>query len=350
MHPISGGCEGEWTDDATSGHRRGTDPDPFAGDGAEVAPASAPDESVRPEPRPAGGPQRRPPELSWPPFRSDRSRVPKSMTRADGCRRDEHVGRPQVARPEIRPAAFQEQLTMVSAGVRTQPAPEGIIGRRGACAACGTCRACVLLPSRAACRLRSRRAGAGHKLLMVCRSVNRPRSTARLRWRSAPGQGRAAAYGRTKGRRRRADRGGGKLRLPPAQQPARGADFRTWARTGHRYRGDHAAERIDDHRSCRLRDEAQGPILQKLHRAACGPFGTVLGPNSDRFHQNHPPLRHGPLPQRSVLPLAITIRGAGQEVTVRRTQCRPRRSAARPACRADLRALPGSRTPVRPSA
>jgi hypothetical protein len=35
------------------------------------------------------------------------------------------------------------------------------------------------------------------------------------------------------------------------------------------------------------RDPNQGPILQSLHRAACGPFGTVLGPRSDGFHQDH---------------------------------------------------------------
>ena len=35
------------------------------------------------------------------------------------------------------------------------------------------------------------------------------------------------------------------------------------------------------------RDGAQGPILRRLHDAACGPFGTVLGPESDRFHQDH---------------------------------------------------------------
>ena len=35
------------------------------------------------------------------------------------------------------------------------------------------------------------------------------------------------------------------------------------------------------------RDRRQGSILQQLHRGACGPFGTVLGPNSDRFHQDH---------------------------------------------------------------
>ncbi len=30
-----------------------------------------------------------------------------------------------------------------------------------------------------------------------------------------------------------------------------------------------------------------GPALQSLHAAACGTFGTVLGPESDRFHRNH---------------------------------------------------------------
>lgn len=27
--------------------------------------------------------------------------------------------------------------------------------------------------------------------------------------------------------------------------------------------------------------------LRKVHKDACGPFGTVLGPNSDRFHRDH---------------------------------------------------------------
>jgi hypothetical protein len=31
----------------------------------------------------------------------------------------------------------------------------------------------------------------------------------------------------------------------------------------------------------------EGRILQELHRNACGTFGTVLGPNSDRFHRDH---------------------------------------------------------------
>lgn len=31
----------------------------------------------------------------------------------------------------------------------------------------------------------------------------------------------------------------------------------------------------------------KGRILRRLHRAACGPFGTVLGPESDRHHRDH---------------------------------------------------------------
>ena len=30
-----------------------------------------------------------------------------------------------------------------------------------------------------------------------------------------------------------------------------------------------------------------GKIIQAMHRTACGPFGTVLGPKSDRYHQDH---------------------------------------------------------------
>ncbi|GAA0298994.1 extensin-like domain-containing protein [Rhodovulum strictum] len=35
------------------------------------------------------------------------------------------------------------------------------------------------------------------------------------------------------------------------------------------------------------RDPAQSKILRQVHKAACGPFGTVLGPEADRFHQDH---------------------------------------------------------------
>lgn len=35
------------------------------------------------------------------------------------------------------------------------------------------------------------------------------------------------------------------------------------------------------------RDPAQSKVLKKMHKAACGPFGTVLGPNADKYHQDH---------------------------------------------------------------
>ncbi|MBD3787477.1 MAG: extensin family protein [Sphingomonadales bacterium] len=31
----------------------------------------------------------------------------------------------------------------------------------------------------------------------------------------------------------------------------------------------------------------EGKILKAVHKSACGPFGTVLGPKSDRFHHDH---------------------------------------------------------------
>lgn len=35
------------------------------------------------------------------------------------------------------------------------------------------------------------------------------------------------------------------------------------------------------------RDGQHGPLMRRLHKGACGPFGTVLGPDADRFHQDH---------------------------------------------------------------
>lgn len=34
-------------------------------------------------------------------------------------------------------------------------------------------------------------------------------------------------------------------------------------------------------------DEQAGDVVRQLHEGACGPFGTVLGPDSDRFHTGH---------------------------------------------------------------
>lgn len=35
------------------------------------------------------------------------------------------------------------------------------------------------------------------------------------------------------------------------------------------------------------RSRSKGPMLKRMHKAACGPFKTVLGPNANKFHQDH---------------------------------------------------------------
>ncbi|MGJ8585244.1 MAG: extensin-like domain-containing protein [Marinosulfonomonas sp.] len=35
------------------------------------------------------------------------------------------------------------------------------------------------------------------------------------------------------------------------------------------------------------RSKSQSSVLRKIHASACGPFGTVLGPKSDKYHQDH---------------------------------------------------------------
>ncbi len=54
---------------------------------------------------------------------------------------------------------------------------------------------------------------------------------------------------------------------------------------------DIAAIRLNDGSEISVLDDwgkgSDGRILRRLHRDACGPFGTVLGPESDRFHQDH---------------------------------------------------------------
>ncbi len=34
-------------------------------------------------------------------------------------------------------------------------------------------------------------------------------------------------------------------------------------------------------------DRRDGKLLRRMHRAACGPFGVVLGPDANKYHKNH---------------------------------------------------------------
>jgi hypothetical protein len=256
----------------------------------EVAPASAPDASVRPEPRPipetaampvaetapaavAGRPQPRPAVVDPEP------EVVAVMSTSGVLRSP---------RPEMRPRGFQEQLTTVSAGVRTQPAPEGIIGRRGGLCGVRDLQGVRLSP------IASRVQGCGLEDPVQVTSVDGvplsqpatidcPTALALRAWVKD-------ALLPTIGQK-----GGGVARIEvAASYTCRPRNNQRGARISEHGRGraiDIAGITLQNGSTLTVlrgwRDETQGPILQKLHRAACGPFGTVLGPNSDRFHQNH---------------------------------------------------------------
>lgn len=90
-------------------------------------------------------------------------------------------------------------------------------------------------------------------------------------------------------------KGGGAVALQTAAGYAcRGRNNQSGARLSEHARGkaiDIAAIQLaNGSRISVLQDwnnGANGRLLRALHRAACGPFGTVLGPDSDRFHQDH---------------------------------------------------------------
>ncbi len=90
------------------------------------------------------------------------------------------------------------------------------------------------------------------------------------------------------------EKGGGLARLEVAAGYAcRTRNSRRGARLSEHARGkaiDISAFTMRDGSSLTVsRDWRSGnsATMKKLHSTACGPFGTVLGPNSDRHHQNH---------------------------------------------------------------
>jgi hypothetical protein len=256
----------------------------------EAAPASAPDASVRPEPRPvtqtAAAPVQQeeaaPAEVRPQP----RPEVDDPETAVVAVMSTSGVLRSP--RPEIRPRGFLERLTTASAGVRTQPAPDGIIGRRGGLCGVRDLQGVRLAP------IASRVQGCGLDEpvqltavdgipLSQPATIDCPTALALRAWVKD-------AVLPTVG-----GKGGGVARIEvAASYTCRPRNNQRGARISEHGRGraiDIAGITLQNGSTLSVlrgwRDETQGPILQKLHRAACGPFGTVLGPNSDRFHQNH---------------------------------------------------------------
>lgn len=96
--------------------------------------------------------------------------------------------------------------------------------------------------------------------------------------------------------------------MKPALRKAGGvSEIRVVAHYACRTRNNQAGARISEHGKGRaidiagftLRNGARVTVLEdwggsqysqalhQMHRSACGPFGTVLGPNANRFHRDH---------------------------------------------------------------
>jgi hypothetical protein len=227
--------------------------------------ASAPETSIRPAPRPAAD---------------------APATRAAPVLAA--VGVVQSPRPEARPRGFLERFTVRAAGVRTQPAPETIIGRQGAVCGVRDIEGVRLAPIAGrvqGCGIAEpvRVTAVGGVALSTPATVDCNTALALRAWvKDAV----LPTVGRT---------GGGVARLEVAASYAcRPRNNQSGARISEHGRGraiDIAGITLKNGATMSVlsgwRSESQGPTLKKLHRAACGPFGTVLGPNSDRFHQNH---------------------------------------------------------------
>ena len=89
-------------------------------------------------------------------------------------------------------------------------------------------------------------------------------------------------------------RGGGLRELHVvAHYACRGVNSRSGGRLSEHAKGhaiDIAAFVLRDGRRITVLDgwnSGDSRLLRRLHSSACGTFGTVLGPNADRFHRDH---------------------------------------------------------------
>ncbi|WP_336244433.1 extensin family protein [Roseovarius autotrophicus] len=80
----------------------------------------------------------------------------------------------------------------------------------------------------------------------------------------------------------------------PAHYACRSRNHQSGARISEHGKGraiDIAALQLRDGSEISVLDDwgkgQKGRILRRVHRDACGPFGTVLGPESDRYHRDH---------------------------------------------------------------
>jgi hypothetical protein len=230
--------------------------------------ASAPETSPRPAARPAADAP------------AGRGRPPEEVLNSAGLLRS--------PRPEARPRDLQGRLTVRAVGIRTQPVPETTLRQRGALCGVRDLEGARLSP------IAGRVQGCGVAEAVRVTSVagialSQPATIdcpTALALRSWVRDALLPTVGR---------KGGGVARIDVlASYACRPRNNQKGARISEHGRGraiDIGGITLNNGARISVlkgwRDETQGPILRELHSAACGPFGTVLGPNSDRFHQNH---------------------------------------------------------------
>lgn len=191
-------------------------------------------------------------------------------------------------RPQVRPKTSRDLPVIHAAAVRTQPAPPAIVGHKGSVCGMSDIKGVKLAPI--AGRLQGCGLADGVRVESVAgvaltqkAVVDCPTALALRTWVK---DGVVPAVGRS---------GGGVSALRVAAHYA--------CRPRNNQKGakisEHGRGRAIDISSIVLRDGTelsvlkgwghprQGPVLKAVHKAACGPFGTVLGPNANRFHRDH---------------------------------------------------------------
>lgn len=195
---------------------------------------------------------------------------------------------PATARPEPRPENLQRRSTVAAAGFRTQPVPEALTGRKGSVCGNPAIRGTTIPPIKAQVQ------GCGLKDGVLVTSVSGLRlstpatidcNTARAlnAWVE---RGVKPAVGRL---------GGGAAQLQvAAHYSCRPRNNQRGAKISEHGRGkaiDISAVTLANGVSITVlkgwNDRQHGKMLKAMHKAACGPFGTVLGPNSDAYHRDH---------------------------------------------------------------
>ncbi len=191
-------------------------------------------------------------------------------------------------RPDIRPDNLKRQFMVRAAGVRSQPSAPVVAGPKGAVCGDNAIKGQALSP------IAGRLAGCGVAnpvritsvdgvTLSTPATLNCRSATALKRWVTGTVK---PAVGRL---------GGGVASLKVAAHYS--------CRTRNNVRGarvsEHGKGNAIDISAIVLKngvaltvlkgwgDKVQGKILKAVHRNACGPFKTVLGPNADRYHQDH---------------------------------------------------------------